>query len=73
VLTTTLRQARIFLNYQVSERWGLGLDAYNEQYDSDDWYVDGIGPLDIDGILNMGEISPDYDVNVVRLLATLNF
>jgi hypothetical protein len=29
--------------------------------------------LDVNGILTMGEISPDYDVNVVCLLATLNF
>ena len=73
VLTTSLRQARVYFKYKVNDRWGLGLDAYNEKYDSDDWYVDGIGPLDIDGILNMGEISPDYDVNVVRLVAILSF
>jgi hypothetical protein len=35
--------------------------------------VDGLGPLDINGILTMGELSPDYDVNVISLFATLRF
>ena len=73
VLTTRLRNARVYLNYKVNQRWGLGLDAYREEYDSADWYVDGEGPLDINGILTMGELSPDYDVYVVRLLATLRY
>ena len=73
VLTTSLRNARIYVKYAVSERWGLGLDAYREEYDSHDWYVDGLGPLDINGILTMGELSPDYDVNVISLFATLRF
>lgn len=73
VLKTKLRNARVYLGYQVNERWGLGMDAYREQYDSTDWQVDGVGPLDINGILTMGEISPDYDVYVVRLFATVSF
>jgi MtrB/PioB family decaheme-associated outer membrane protein len=73
VLKTKLRNARVYLHYKLNGRWGLGLDAYREEYDSSDWYVDEIGPLDVNGILTMGEISPDYDVNVIRLLATLNF
>jgi MtrB/PioB family decaheme-associated outer membrane protein len=73
VLTTSLRNARVYVKYAVSERWGLGLDAYREEYDSHDWYVDGLGPLDINGILTMGELSPDYDVNVISLFAILRF
>jgi len=73
VLTTKLRNARVYLNYKLNGRWGLALDAYREEYDSADWFVDGIEPLDINGILNMGEISPDYAVNVIRLFATLSF
>jgi MtrB/PioB family decaheme-associated outer membrane protein len=73
VLKTELRNARVYLDYQLNDRWGLGLDAYREEYDSADWYVDGLGPLDINGMLTMGELSPDYDVYVVRLLASLKF
>jgi MtrB/PioB family decaheme-associated outer membrane protein len=73
VLTTELTNARLYLDYDLSDRWGLGMDAYREEYDSADWYIDGYGPLDIEGVLTMGENSPDYDVWVVRMFATLKF
>lgn len=73
VLTTKLRNARIYLDYKVNDRWGLGLDAYREEYDTTDWLVDGIGPFELNGVLTMGETSPDYAVNVIRLFATLSF
>ncbi len=72
-LKTKLRNARVYLNYKLSERWGLGLDYYNEKYDTDDWYIDGLGPTDINSILTMGDESPDYSVNVLRLQATLKY
>ena len=70
VLTTELRNTRFYLDFQVNDRWSLGLDAYNEKYDTADWYVDGIGPTDINGVLSLGETSPDYSVNVIRVLAS---
>ena len=70
VLTTELQNARVYLNYMINDRWGLGLDAYHEEYDTSDWYVDGIGPTDVTGLLSLGETSPDYSVNVIRLMAT---
>ncbi len=72
-LKTKLRNARVYLNYKLSERWGLGLDYYNEKYDTDDWYIDGLGPTDINSVLTMGDLSPDYSVNVLRLQATLKY
>ena len=71
VLTTELRYTRIYLDFQVNERWSLGLDAYNEKYDTADWYVDGIGPTHVSGILSLGGTSPDYSVNVVRVVARI--
>jgi MtrB/PioB family decaheme-associated outer membrane protein len=69
-LTTELQNARVYLNFKINDRWGLGLDAYHEEYDTSDWYVDGIGPTDVTGLLGLGETSPDYSVNVIRLMAT---
>ena len=69
-LTTELDNIRLYVDYDINERWAITLEAYNEQYDSTDWAVDGVGPLTVDGLLTMGELSPDYDVNVVRVLAT---
>jgi len=73
VLTTELTNTRLYMNYKLNDRWKLGLDAYKEEYKTADWFVDGIGPYDITAFLTMGETSPDYDVNVVRLFATLTF
>lgn len=70
-LAADMQNARIYFNFQLNERWGFGLDAYHEKYDTSDWYVDGFGPTDVMGLLSLGETSPDYSVNVVRLLATL--
>lgn len=71
MLTTDLRYLRAWLKFRVNDRWSLGLDAYNEKYDSADWMVDGIGPTSITGLLAFGQNSPDYSVNVIRLLATI--
>jgi len=73
VLTTKLTNARVYLKYKMNDRWGLGLDAYREEYDTADWFVDGYGPLDIPGLLTLGDVSPNYDVWVVRLMASLTF
>jgi MtrB/PioB family decaheme-associated outer membrane protein len=73
VLTTKLTNLRGHLKYKMNERWGLGFDAYREEYDTADWFIDGYGPLDISGLLTLGDESPDYDVWVMRLMATLTF
>jgi MtrB/PioB family decaheme-associated outer membrane protein len=73
VLQTDLRNARIYLRYKVSDSWSWGIDAYQEKYATSDWLVDGIGPDDINAVLTMGETSPDYEVSVVRLLASFRF
>jgi MtrB/PioB family decaheme-associated outer membrane protein len=73
VLTTELSNLRIYLKYQLNDRWGLTMDAYRENYDSSSWYIDGLGPLDIPSILTMGEDSPEYNASVIRLFASLKF
>jgi hypothetical protein len=72
-LETELANTRVYLKYQVNDRWGLTVDAYREDYDSESWYIDGLGPLDISSIVTMGDVSPEYDATVVRMFATLKF
>jgi MtrB/PioB family decaheme-associated outer membrane protein len=69
VLKTDFENLRLHVDYQVNERWGLGLEFFNEDYSTSDWTMDGLGPFDIDGVMTLGGESPDYDVSVVRLLA----
>jgi hypothetical protein len=35
-----------------------------EEYDEDNWAVDGVAPNTIDNVLTMGEVSPDYNIGV---------
>ena len=72
-LETDLRNARFHISYLAGEHWGWKLFAEHETYESEDWYVDDLGPDGISNILTMGPLSPDYDVTVVRLMATYRF
>ena len=72
-LTTELENIRLYVDYDVNDHWGIGLELYNESYDTSDWLVDGVDPYTIEGIFTMGEESPDYDVNVFRVLARYRF
>jgi MtrB/PioB family decaheme-associated outer membrane protein len=72
-LWTSLTSTRLYLHYKVSDRWGWSLDAYQEEYESTDWTIDGIGAGDISSVLTLGEVSPEYDVTVVNLRASFNF
>ena len=72
-LETDLRNARFHISYLAGDHWGWKLFAEHETYESEDWYVDDLGPDGISNILTMGPISPDYDVTVVRLMATYRF
>ena len=53
------------------EHWKLL--AEHERYTSQDWQLDGIGVAGIEAVLGMGLVSPDYDVTVVRILASYRF
>ena len=73
VLKTDLRNARVYLRYAASDHWLLGFEAMQEEYDTEDWALDGIGPDGILAVLTMGEVSPDYQVQVYRARATYRF
>lgn len=72
-LETELRNARFHLSYLAGDHWGWKLLAEHETYRSKDWYVDGLGPDGIPSILTMGQLSPDHDVTVLRMMVTWRF
>ena len=73
MLYSNLEQLRLKLNHQINDRWGFGLNFLKERYSSSNWQVDDLGPLDINGVLSMGDVSPRYDVWAMSVFATLNF
>lgn len=72
-LYSNLQRLQLSLNHKFNDRWGFGLNFLKEEYDSSNWQVDGFGPLDINGVLTMGDVSPEYDAWAMSAFATLNF
>jgi MtrB/PioB family decaheme-associated outer membrane protein len=73
VLRSDLRNARVHLSYALNEQWGMKIYAEHEKYDSEDWYVDELGPDGLMAVLGLGAVSPDYRVTVLRVLASYEF
>lgn len=73
IIETDLWNARLGLDFKVTEQWGLKLQFEHEEYDSSDWALDGLGPDGIAAILSFGADSPDYGVSVLRLQASYRF
>lgn len=55
--------------YRYSARLDLKFAWWYENYDSDDWALDGVDPDTLSSVLLTGEDSPDYDNNVLMLSA----
>jgi hypothetical protein len=72
-LKSDLRNARVHLSYALSDQWGLKVYAEHENYDSEDWYIDDLGPDTLLSVLTLGAVSPDYNVTVLRVLASYEF
>jgi MtrB/PioB family decaheme-associated outer membrane protein len=72
-LRSDLRNARVHLSYALSDQWGMKIYVEHEKYDSEDWYIDDLGPDTLLSVLTLGAVSPDYDVTVLRVLASYEF
>ncbi len=72
-LKSDLLNARVHVSYAVNDQWAMKIYAEHEKYDSEDWYVDGLGPDGLLPVLTLGAVSPDYSVTVLRVLASYEF
>jgi MtrB/PioB family decaheme-associated outer membrane protein len=72
-LETDLSNFRVHFDYDFNDRWGYKLYAEHEEYDSQDWGIDGLGVAGVKSILSMGELSPDYDVWYYRFQLSYRF
>ena len=66
-LTTDLHSIKLFANYQIEESMYLRAAYWFESYDSEDWAVENISSATISNVLSLGELTPSYDVNVIKL------
>jgi MtrB/PioB family decaheme-associated outer membrane protein len=72
-LSTTLKSLRLYATYRLQESLSLRATYWYEDYDSDDWTIDGVSPDTISNVLSFGEKSPTYDVNVFTLSLRYKF
>jgi hypothetical protein len=53
---------RLGMNYNVSERFGINVNARWERFNMEDWGLEGVAPDTIPAVLTMGASPYDYDV-----------
>jgi MtrB/PioB family decaheme-associated outer membrane protein len=63
-LISTRHTFEIYGDYNLNERSILHVFYRYEEYDEDNWAVDGVAPNTISNVLTMGEVSPDYNIGV---------
>lgn len=69
-LESTLQAFGVRAAYHVSPRATLTLGLRHEQYDADDWQLDGLDPDTVSNLLATDLEADDYRVNLVYLTAT---
>jgi MtrB/PioB family decaheme-associated outer membrane protein len=72
-LSTTLKSLKLYATYQLQESLSLRATYWYEDYDSDNWTIDGVSPDTISNVLSFGEKSPTYDVNAFTLALRYKF
>jgi len=53
---------RLGMNYNVSERFGINVQARWERFETQDWGLQDVAPDTISSVLTMGASPYDYDV-----------
>jgi MtrB/PioB family decaheme-associated outer membrane protein len=72
-LKTDLDSLKMYADYRMQENLTLHLAYWYEHYGSEDWSLDGVDAGTIANVISFGEVSPDYNVNVVMLSASYLF
>ena len=61
-LESTMDSLRLALNYNVSQRLAIDVNARWERFEAEDWGLEGVAPDTIGSVLTMGANPYDYDV-----------
>ncbi len=72
-LETRLKSLKVYIDYLLKENLSLKGAVWYEDYDTDDWQLDGVQPGTIPNVLTLGETSPSYDLYVVGLSVRYRF
>lgn len=61
-LESTMDSLRMALNFNVSQRLAIDVNARWERFEAEDWGLEGVAPDTISSVLTMGANPYDYDV-----------
>ena len=70
---TTLNSFKLYANYRLNQRLSLLTTYWYENYDSENWMIDGVTPSTITNVLAYGEQTPRYNVHLIRAALRYKF
>ena len=72
-IKTDLETIRVYANYRLDEVLTLRAVYWHESYESSDWMLDDIAADTVPGLLSLGESSPGYSNNVIKVALQYRF
>ena len=69
----SLDSLRVYATYKLTERMSITGSLWHEEYDSQDWRVDGVLAATVPDLLTFGQQAPKYRVDVVRVALRYRF
>ena len=69
----SLDSLRVYATYKLTERMSITGSLWHEEYDSQDWRVDGVLPATVPDLLTFGQQAPKYRIDVVRVALRYRF
>ena len=72
-LKTDLNSLKFYVDWRMNSKLSLNAALWYEDYESDDWQLDGVAPDTIPNVLTLGETSPSYDLYFLSLSVRYKF
>ena len=72
-LWTKLKSLKLYADYNLQDNLTLHAAYWYERYTSADWMLENVTPSTIPNLISFGEVSPQYNVNVIMLSGTYRF
>jgi hypothetical protein len=72
-LKSTRKTITLFADYSLSDRSAVHAFFGYEDYDEENWAIDGVVPNTLTNVLTLGEVSPSYDIGMFAISYTTKF
>jgi MtrB/PioB family decaheme-associated outer membrane protein len=69
----SLDSVRVYATYKVTDRMSVTGTLWHEEYDAQDWHLDGVLPATVPDLLSFGQQAPKYRVNALRVALRYRF